>query len=71
MPLMNNHGGHEPSGDAWSRQAALKAFRKAFLKSVNDLPPGDWQRNRHYIKACLGGAEGELRLKPRYEPAFL
>ena len=50
-----DHGGHVPSGNAWSRQDALKAFRKAFLKPVNDLHPGDWQRNRDYIKASAIG----------------
>jgi hypothetical protein len=53
MPLMA-HGGHLPSGDAWSRQDALKAFRKAFLKGVNEHAD-EWPRSRDYMKACSVG----------------
>jgi len=49
MPLMD-HGGRVPDGED-----ALQAFRAAFFKWVNDLHPGDWQRNRDYIKASLVG----------------
>ena len=48
MPL---HGGRTPGGEAWSFEAAREAFRDAFFKWVNVLHPGDWQRNRDYIKA--------------------
>ena len=48
MPLL---GGGEPSGETWSFEAAREAFRSAFFKWVNDLHPGDWQRNRDYKKA--------------------
>jgi hypothetical protein len=54
MPLMD-HGGHPPEGDAWSRDAALQAFKAAFMQWLNDLHPGDWQRNRDYIKASTQG----------------
>jgi hypothetical protein len=33
MPLMD-HGGRPPSGDAWSFEAALQAFKTAFLERV-------------------------------------
>jgi len=33
----------------------MQAIREAFLKWVNGLHPGDWQRNRDYIKASLVG----------------
>ena len=33
MPLMD-HGGRPPNGDAWSRDAALQAFRAAFFPWV-------------------------------------
>ena len=49
MPLMDQ-GGRPPSGETWSREAALQAFKAAFLKWVNGLHPGDWQRNRDHIK---------------------
>lgn len=54
MPLMD-HGGHPPSGDVWSFEAALAAFKAAFTKWHAELHPGDWQRNRDYIKASLRG----------------
>ena len=54
MPLMG-HGGRVPSGEVTTREEALQAFREAFLKWVNDLHPGDWQRNWDYIKASLVG----------------
>ena len=50
MPLMD-HGGRTPSGDVWSFEAGLTAFKEAFTKWHADLHPGDWQRNRDYIKA--------------------
>ena len=53
MPLMD-HGGHVPSGNAWSRQAALRGFRKAFFKWLNDHAD-EWPGNRDYIKASLVG----------------
>jgi hypothetical protein len=53
MPLMD-HGGRPPSGDAWSRDAAMQAFKVAFLQWVNDHTD-DWPRNRDYIKASLAG----------------
>jgi hypothetical protein len=49
MPLMD-HGGHPPSGDAWSLEAAMNAFKEAFTKWHAELPPGLWERNRDYIK---------------------
>ena len=49
-----DHGGHMPSGDVWSRQDALKDFRKAFLKWVNEHAE-QWPRNWDYIKASLRG----------------
>ena len=30
----------------WTREAALQAFKEAFMKWLNDLHPGDWPRNR-------------------------
>jgi len=35
MPLMD-HGEHPPSGDAWSGDAALQAFKAAFFKWLNE-----------------------------------
>jgi hypothetical protein len=49
LPLLG--GRTEPDGDAWSFEAAREAFRAAFFKWVNELHPGDWQRNRDYKKA--------------------
>ena len=40
-----------PDGEVWSLEAAIEAFRKAFLNWVNELHPGQWQRNRDYKKA--------------------
>ena len=37
------------------RKLPWRRFREAFLKWVNDLHPGDWQRNLDYIKVA-GGA---------------
>ena len=48
MPLMD-HGGRPPSGDTWSREAALQAFRAAFFPWVNDHAD-DWPRNRDHIR---------------------
>jgi len=53
MPLMD-HGGHVPTGEAWSRETALAAFREAFFKWLNDHAD-DWPENRDYKKACLVG----------------
>ena len=52
MPLMD-HGGRPPSGDADTFEAALQAFKAAFTKWHARLYPGDWQRNRDYIKATM------------------
>ena len=35
MPLMD-HGGRPPTGDAWSREAALAAFKAALKTWLND-----------------------------------
>ncbi len=43
--------GGNPDGEVWSREAAIEAFRKAFLNWANELHPGQWQRNRDYKKA--------------------
>jgi hypothetical protein len=40
-----------PNGEVWSREAALEAFRTAFLIWVNDLDPGQWESNRDLSKA--------------------
>lgn len=40
-----------PSGAVGSFPEAQEAFRREFLRWVNDLPPGSWQRNRDYSKA--------------------
>ena len=46
MPLMD-HGGRPPSGDAWSRDAAMTAFKIAFLEWLNEHAY-DWPRNRDH-----------------------
>ena len=46
MPLARG----APSGDAWSFEAAREAFREGFFRWVNELHPGDWQRNRDHIR---------------------
>ena len=43
-----------PGGEVWSLEAAIEAFRMAFLQWVNEIHPGDWQRNRDHIKAGAG-----------------
>lgn len=50
MPLMS-HGGNVPSGDATSFEDALRRFKEAFTIWMEGLHPGDWQRNRDYMKA--------------------
>lgn len=40
-----------PAGEVWSLQAAIDAFRNAFLAWVNDMPVGTWQRNRDHMRA--------------------
>ena len=52
MPLMD-HGGRPPSGQALTLAAAQAAFRHAFFVWLDDLQPGDWERNRDYKKARM------------------
>lgn len=40
-----------PSGDVLTFGEAQTAFRENFIRWVNELPPGQWQRNRDYKKA--------------------
>jgi hypothetical protein len=49
MPLMH-HGGRPPSGQALTLADAQAASREAFLNWLDDLEPGDWERNRDYKK---------------------
>ena len=53
MPLMDR-GGRVPSGDTWSREAALQAFREAFFRWL-DKHADAWPSNRDYMKAMLVG----------------
>jgi hypothetical protein len=39
-----------PEGEVWSLEAGIAAFREAFLKSVNEMHPGTWQRNRDHMR---------------------
>ena len=48
MPL-RDHGGRPPSGDAWSFEAALQAFKVAFLRWHAGVPADLWKENRDYI----------------------
>lgn len=40
-----------PEGDVLTFGEAQSAFRTEFLRWVNNLPPGSWQRNRDHKKA--------------------
>src|SRR5687768_13370113 len=50
MPLMD-HGGRPPSGDAWSFEAALEAFKTAFTAWHAEIDPATWQQNMDYMRA--------------------
>lgn len=41
-----------PSGDVLTFGEAQEAFRREFLRWINELPPGSWQRNRDHAKAA-------------------
>jgi hypothetical protein len=43
--------GGNPDGDVLTFGEAQAAFREHFLRWVNELEPGMWQRNRDYKKA--------------------
>ena len=45
MPLAD-HGGDPPSGDAWSFEAALQAFKAAFTEWHAGIDSATRQRNR-------------------------
>jgi hypothetical protein len=47
MPLI----GGRPPDDAWSHDAAMQAFRAAFLRWVNEHAD-DWPCNRDYVEHC-------------------
>ena len=53
MPLMD-YGGRPPSGDTWSREGALRAFKAAFIRWVNDHAD-EWPSNRDRIQASQAG----------------
>ena len=53
LPLMD-HGGRPPSGDSWSREGALRAFKAAFIRWVNDHAD-EWPSNRDRIQASQAG----------------
>ena len=50
MTLMS-HGGRTPSGDTDTFEAALRAFRKAFMKWHATVPPGVWAENLEHKRA--------------------
>jgi hypothetical protein len=58
--------GGNPNGETWSLEAGMQAFREAFLKWVNEMPPGTWQRNRDHIGP--GGPDELGRRLCRPEP---
>ena len=51
MPLMS-HGGRPPSGEAETFEAALAAFKTAFVKWHGVLPAEQWMRTIEYIDHC-------------------
>jgi hypothetical protein len=60
MPLMSR-GGKVPSGDAQSLEQALDKFKAAFTIWMEGLHPGDWQRNRDYIRATADRVAARLK----------
>ena len=50
MPLMD-HGGRPSTGNADTFEAALEAFKTAFLEWHAGIDPETWQRNRDHINA--------------------
>jgi hypothetical protein len=50
MPF-NGGSPSAPSGETTDLNDAIRLFREEFLRWVNELPPGTWNRSRDHIRA--------------------